>query len=394
MKKWGLLILIFLSIIVLAGCQDKEDTFTVRVVDLSGEVVLDEDVVYPKDTTLSLIALIDEEIDLDYTTSQWGAFIQGVGGHYPTEYGITYNYYFGLYINDVMSSTGLDAVSYEKDMIIEFRETTMLSAFDLEIDSWIFSFIQEHVNTYINQEAISQHVLAALIMLNHHGYITMDLKTLNYPALSTDTLGNLFKSSLIAYAKDASMDDLEEALLAFTPSNPYDAVTFLNAYDVIVGDKQSIQRDNVVAYLKANDPTFMDADFAGMALSAIYTYQDQISVQSYMSRMIQEIKHQQTSAGVSAWGNSNASSTAAAIMGLYAIGHDPRSEAYTMDGVDLVEALWSYKGSVGFKYLSADAQDDLAFSTPQAFAAFVMYKIYRDMHFGWSSPQLNLWSLS
>jgi hypothetical protein len=194
-----------------------------------------------------------------------------------------------------------------------------------------------------------------------------------------------------AHAKNLPTGDLETALLSLTPSNPYDAVAYLNASDILFGEALTTKRNEVFNYLMTNDPAFMDADFAGMALSAVFTIQDSISAQSYVSRMIQEIKNNQTNTGVSAWGSSNASSTAASMIGLYAVGEDPRSEAYTVDGVDLVEALWSYKGSVGFKYLINDSQDDLAFSTPQAFAALVMYKIYRDQHMSWTTLEFNLW---
>lgn len=394
MKKIGLWLLFFLSIVLLAGCQEDQDTFTVEVRDLSGDVVISEEVVYPKDTTLSLLELIDEAVDLDYQTSQWGAFIQGVAGFYPTEYGITYNYYLGLYVNDEMSSTGLDVITYEEDMVISFRESTMLSEFDLAIDAWILSFVDEHLDTYISQEGLSQHVLAALILLNEHGYDVVDLNTLTYPNPGVDSMGNLLKSALISYAQDETMSSLEDALLALTPTNPYDAVTFLNIYDILFGPEVSTKQTEVISYLLANDPTFMDADFAGMALSAVSSHQDDPDVSLYITRMNAEITNNQTSTGVSAWGNANASSTAASIMGLYAVGEDPRAEAYTIEDIDLVEALWSYRGSSGFKYLSGDAQDDLAFSTPQAFAALVMYKIYRDQHVGWTSPELNLWSFS
>lgn len=394
MKKIGLWLLFFLSIVLLAGCQEDQDTFTVEVRDLSGEVVMSEEVVYPKDTTLSLLELIDEAVDLDYTTSQWGAFIQGVAGFYPTEYGITYNYYLGLYVNDEMSSTGLDVITYKEDMVISFRETTMLSEFDLAIDMWILSFIDNLLDTYISQEALSQHVLAALILLNEHGYNVFDMNTLTYPNSAVDSMGNLLKSALAAYAQDEAMNSLEDALLAMTPTNPYDAVTFLNAYDVLFRMEVSTKQTDVISYLLANDPTFMDADFAGMALSAVSSRRNNLDVSHYITRMIAEITNNQTSTGISAWGNPNASSTASSIIGLYAVGEDPRSQTYTVEDVDLVEALWSYRGTSGFKYLSSDTQDDLAFSTPQAFSALVLYKIYRDQHLGWTSPILNLWSFS
>ena len=134
----------------------------------------------------------------------------------------------------------------------------------------------------------------------------------------------------------------------------------------------------------------MDADYAAMALTAVSSVRESENGTQIINAMVTYIKDSMSKDGVVSWGNANASSTAAVILGLLAIGEDPRSEAYTVDGVDLMEALMLYQGDAGFKYLQADTNDDLAFSTPQAFAALVAYKIVRDQ-LAYSTHQLNLW---
>jgi hypothetical protein len=394
MKKLGLLVLFFLSIVLLAGCQEAKptaDTFVVEVRDLSGNVLFSEEVIYPENTELGLVELIDEAIDLDYEISQWGAFIKGIHGHYPKEYGVTYNYYWGLYVNDVSSMTGLDQVAYEEDMVISFRESTMLTSLDLEIDAWIESFIATHITSYLNENVMSQYVLAALSQLGFYGYTIPDLKTLSYPVFGGSDIASVFKKSLVMRATDQTITEaMLNDFLALTPNNPYEAVTYLNAFDVLYQTASHEKRNTVVSYLQTEEPSYMDADYAGMALNAVSSVKDSEAGLSIVTAMKAYILDHLSKDGVVSWGNPNASSTAAIILGLLAIGEDPRSEMYTVEGTDLIEALMLYAGETGFKYGLTDTLYDLAFSTPQAFAALVAYKIVRDQ-LQWSTKQLNLW---
>lgn len=394
MKKLGFVVLFFLSIVLLAGCQEAtptEDTFLVKVKDFAGEVILSEDVVYPENTEFSLLELIDEAVDLDYELSQYGAFIKGVGGHYPKEYGVTFNYWWGLYVNDVMSSTGLDQIAYEEDMVIEFRESTMLSEFDLEMNAYIDTFLANLTDDYLNETVMSQYVLAAIKQLGFYGYDIPDLKAITYPTFDDSSIGNMFKSALVMNAKDETpSESFLTTFLGLQVTNPYDAVTYLNAFDVLYGTELNEKRNTVVSYLLTEQPSFMDADFAGMALMAVSSVKDSEAGTSIVNAMVDYILENMSKDGVVSWGNANASSTSAVILGLLAIGEDPRSEAYTIDGIDLMEALMLYQGDAGFRYLLNDDLDDLAFSTPQSFAALVAYRIVRDQ-LAYTTHQLNLW---
>lgn len=394
MKKVWFIVLFFLSLVVLAGCQAEEASFVVEIKDLSGEVISTHDINYPEDTSLSVFELMDEELDIDYSTSQWGVMINGIEGFYPKEYGITYNYYLGLYVNGEMSMVGIDQVTYEEDMVISFIESTMLSELDVTIDQWLVDFTDGFRSEYISTEGINQYVLSALIQLDLYGYTWASLDGLNYPPLANDTIGNQFRTALIQKAFGLATGDTEAALLALTPANPYEAVTYMNTLDLLFGDASSENRMTVANYLVNNLPEYMDADYAGMALGAISSIQNEVLVQTYQQNMIDYIKNAQTKDGITSWGSANASSTSQAIIGLYAVGEDPRGESYTKDDMDLVEALMTFIGEDGFKYLLNDENDDMAFSTPQAFAALALYKIYRDQHYNWSSPVLNLWHLA
>ncbi|MEF3694336.1 MAG: transposase, partial [Candidatus Cloacimonadota bacterium] len=99
---------------------------------------------------------------------------------------------------------------------------------------------------------------------------------------------------------------------------------------------------------------WQEADYAAMALGAISSIQNEVLVQSFQSDMITYIKNAQAEAGITSWGNANASSTAQAIIGLLAVGENPRGENYTINEVDLVEALMTFMGENGFRKQGRD----------------------------------------
>ncbi len=393
MKKWVLFSLFFLGFLLLAGCQEQKPTFTVEVKNLQGEVVYTDDFLYPEGTTKTFFEVIDEEVDLDYEMTTYGPMIKGVEGFYPKETGITWNYYISIQINDLESKVGISEIEFEEDVKISFVETTTLSAFDLNIDQWIESFIANNVNSYVNNTSVDHYVLAALKHLDLYGF-EVGLDQLAYPTLELNTIGNQFKQAVINQVKGESLTDIETALLSSVPSNPYDAVTYMNALDVIYGNEPSPKRIETANFLMNHVPEYMDADYAGMALSGISSIQEDQSLQTYLKSMIDYIKDAQTSAGVVSYEQANSASTASAILGLYALKEDPTSAVYTTDNVNLIQALMTFKGQVGFKLALSDDTDNLMFSTPQAFAALVLYKIHRDFYTYSELPVLNLWNLS
>ena len=79
------------------------------------------------------------------------------------------------------------------------------------------------------------------------------------------------------------------------------------------------------------------------------------------------------------WGSSeNAASISQVIIGLVANGIDPRGVNYTQGTNNLITRLLDFQHPTGsFDWTLTDAVDeDLAFSTPQAFLALVVYQEY------------------
>jgi hypothetical protein len=383
MKKILLVVVLLLGFITIAGCttDDEKDAFIVEVVNLDGDIIISQSITFDSESTIDLIELIDEAVGLDYTEFSFGTFINGIGGNYPTEYGVTYNYYFSLFVDGVSSDVGLDQVVVTDGTKISFIEVTLLDETDLEVDRLIELFIDTYVDDYLSNTMAEHHVAAAIHQLHVKGYDVPALSNwISNPAslLARDTISNAMKTTIYETIFSLDQAATKTALQGFTPSNHYESVALLTAYSLI--EDSDIIINQLISQVISTFPTYMDSDFAGMAMLSIAPYHAVLQVDAAKDSYIDYIQDNLTATGVTAWGNSNSSSTAAVILGLVAFGINPRGEDFQTDGVDLIEALLLYSDEGAFKWTIDSETPDLMFSTPQVFAALVAYKLYRDVY--------------
>lgn len=394
MKKLLLVVVLLLSLIAIAGCttEDEKDAFIFELINLQGDLLLSETIPFDSNATTDLIELIDEVIELDYTVFEFGTFINGIGGNYPTEYGITYNYYYSLYVNGVSSMVGLDQIHVVNGTKISFIEVTVLDETDLLVDELIMKFIEEYADTYLTSTLMDHHVAAAIAQLHSKGYDVPALSNwVPDPStlFSVSTISNAMKTAILETVYSRTISTTKTALEAFVPQNHYEAISVLTGLSLVQTETTRIQ--SLIQQITATNPTYMDSDYVGMALMALSPYHDLAAVISAKTSYLSYIVNNITETGVSAWGNPNASSTASVILGLVAHGINPRHETYQKNDVDLIEALLLYADEGAFKWTLDSETLDLQFSTPQAFAALVAYKIYRDVY---GNPPFNLFDLA
>jgi hypothetical protein len=394
MKKIWFTVLIFLGLVVLAGCQESTPdvelhSFEVEVVDIDGTVLLSESISYEEGTDRNIVYIIDEVVGLDYDVYDIGVFVNGVGEYYPTEYNVTYNYYFGLYLNDEPITSGIENIVLNDGMKVTFKEISMLDDVDLKVDELIQKFIDNHLATYINDEQIHHYVALAIAHLNARNYQVPQLNSLieNVSGIQRDTIANTFKTSIFETLFGLPTEDTKTALEDFEANNHYDAMSLLTGLYITNGDTDLIE-DLVIQLMSL--PMYMDADYAGMVISTLAPYSGDVDVQSFINDMYVYIQDNQTSEGIDGWGGPNSASTASVIIGLVAQGVNPRSEAYTVDGVDLIESLLGFELNGAYKLQLSSEQADMAFSTPQAFTALVAYKLYRDVY---GNPAVNIFNI-
>ncbi len=390
MKKMFIFVLLLISVL-LVGCSPDEtnlqDTFLFEVIDVAGDNVFTKEIVYLDD--LGVFGSILEVVDVDYDTSEYGAFVNGIENNYPKENGVTYNYYYSLYVNDEMQMIGIDQVEYSDYLKISFIETTTLSELDLLVDSYIELFLDELVDSYLNEDSFNQYVLASLLHFDKYGYYNLDFNDYSYKEQSLSNIsGNLFQS-LINNATDKvfSNDELDN-IRDLDSSNGYELITLVNLLDIL-DESFDEQKEAVIDKLVNTDFPFLDSDTAGMILTALSSVSSDEKYETYIDEKLTYLKDNQTKDGVLSFGSENPVSTAQMILGLLSLGLNPTDKEFTISDVNLVEALMNFKEENGFIY---NGKVDLMFSTPQAFSALSMYKIYRDQKTYSNDKIVNIWN--
>ena len=142
--------------------------------------------------------------------------------------------YYSLYVNDEMQMIGIDQVEYSDYLKISFIETTTLSELDLLVDSYIELFLDELVDSYLNEDSFNQYVLASLLHFDKYGYYNLDFNDYSYKEQSLSNIsGNLFQS-LINNATDKvfSNDELDN-IRDLDSSNGYELITLVNLLDIL-----------------------------------------------------------------------------------------------------------------------------------------------------------------
>lgn len=401
-KRILLVVLIALSFLCFAGCTKKDDdgnkgnqaeksvTVTFNVYDIDGELLGSKEI--KKDGLEgkkdgAAFQLLVENFDVQYTESDYGPYITSINKSV-----VDSNYYLALYENGVMSMVGINDIEVNDGDIYDFKvETwsTSKTANDLLIDKMVYSFMKKDLDKVFT-DAYDYSLLQAIVKANKSFYDAnlFDLNKIpnidNYKAQWTadqkgNSLGNIFKASLGCVDFGLTNDTIATALNAFTNKDELEIIWsipyFLDAcYNVgNFTEMYEAVKSDFVSIMEASDPS----DSVNMALS-FYALFD---LEEDYAQNVKTILDKQTSSigedgFIDQWMGANSCSTAQLIIALVAAGQDPT----TYYGVDLVDILLRYVSPTdsGFLYQLTDTESDLAFSTPQCYAALLMYKLYRD----------------
>jgi hypothetical protein len=399
MKKLFSMALMFLLMFTLSACNEEanepaqdnpntEDVFWEVTIEIGEESKTHS---LPEDYDGSVFDLLDLEYDLRYSESEFGVFMMGLEDLQPKN-----GAYIAVEENGGMAQVGIDQLTIEDGDVFSF-EVVWYDELLQSVDQLIHLFLENHVDMYVNNEFLDVNVVSALVMLGLEEDYLADIEVSSmamFDLESLETTAGYFKAvtMLSLLGEDVSTYVDEYASVAST--GPYGET----AYGLMVINHSASEYSNLVSTfeedLKVNTPYTLGLDAGGVTLLAL-SIQDFPEKQGLIDGFVSWIQESQLPSGGLktrdiTWGETtypgseNAASMAQVIIGLLANGLDPSGEDFLVSDVSLMDRFLEFSTEDGaFDYvLDDDLENDLMFSTPQAFLAIVMFQEFKATNSG------------
>lgn len=333
----------------------------------------------------TLFDLLDETFAVTATESEYGHYITAIEDLQPTN-----GAYIALLKNGVMSSVGVDAVSFEDGDVftfeVQFWDMTEKAVFD-----GINLFLEEQADSYVNATTIDYSVMAALAHLGLEEEYVSDAEVQAYvDGLTLSTGTEYFKAIVILEAAGLDSSSLKVALNDIAAPAGYGGTGYqlqaLNSGETTVDS--STFETAALADLAATTPADLGIDSGAITILALSNYIDEDGVDQLITDWVTYIKDNQLESGAIlpkdfGWGSTeNAATMAQAVIGLVAAGVNPKGSDATLTDMsvlnyNLIDSLCGYQNEDGsFNWVLSSEDPDRAFSTPQAFLALSVYYSY------------------
>lgn len=384
-KKFLIITFMLLVSLMFAGCSNENDknTFTINVFDIDSTLLESKEIELTEG--LTAFDALKANFNVKYSESEYGPYLQSINGSIQDP-----NYYLAIYENGQMASTGIDGLTLDNNDVFDFKVTCwqMFDETDLLVDQVIYSFFKNSLDELLKNNQVDYNLISAIKKMNDN-YYDQSIFNLNFENsyyldeakkdyTNETSIGTLFKASVYSKSYNQANDTIKTAL-----NNINDLSTVASLYTIgfyliactNIGLDNEIYKQakneliNIINSSEANDSLTM--------LLTIYAnYNGNLENDQTLKSCLQKYQNLFKADGIEdSWSGVNASSTAQMILALTANNISPR----TYNQYDLVKILLSYKLENGtFKWQKDANEADLAFTTPQAISALLMYKLYRD----------------
>ena len=306
-------------------------------------------VAYKDADDLSAFNLLTNTFDVDYSTSEWGVFVNGIETLIPQ-----YGQFISMQKNDAMMPEGIGTINYQDGDVFSFE----LVWWDQQAKA-LYEAIQLTLDYYLLQsiDTLDYQVLMALDILN----IPLDLEVSQEPAEGlSNQIKQVFMLALLGHDVDAVTEAIYNQGLdhhLFTMSL---MALALNARKT--EDYASFQTE-YLNLIETLDVDTIDLDTLSMVLMTLNAYNQPLAITQTIIERIQ------TEAFNNSYGD-NAASFSMNILGLLSQGVNP-------ENIELMSTLIDYQADNGtFYYQLEDENTELLFSTPQSFLALVMMQAF------------------
>ena len=342
---------------------------------------------YNDDFEGTLFDLLNSNFSVGFSESEWGKFIFSIDNLSPKT-----GAYISLIKNGEPSMVGVELAVFEDGDVFLF-EVLWWDTLQQGVDDVIQLFLENHASDYVNSESVDYNVLLALNLLG----ITSDYVTVSEVETLVDdsalvTISDYFKAIMKLNVVGVDSTELITELNAIVVPGGYGQT----AYGLLAMDSITTSVDYstfvtaALADLNTTTPFDLGLDAGGISIVALSNYSD---IGTLISDYTTWISTSQIDSGGLVtrdvvWGETtypgteNASSMSQVILGLVANGIDPTGTDYTKGTNNLIYRLLEFGTDTGsFDYIKTDDLDeDLMFSTPQAFLALVSYQVYANTY--------------
>ncbi|MCK5761316.1 MAG: peptidase [Candidatus Izimaplasma sp.] len=345
---------------------------------------------YDDDFTGNLFDLLDDNFTVGYTDSEWGKFIYSLD-HLSPKTGA----FISFSRNSEPSMVGVEASLFEDEDVFSF-EVMWWDMTQKAVDDAIQLFLLNYASEYVNDEVLDYNVISALSLLGlADDYVTVTEVEALVNAATLTTTNDYFKAIIQLQSVGANSDTLITDLNTIVAVGPYGQT----AYGLLALDSNPHTVDYsafvtaALTDLNTITPYDLGLDAGGISLVALSNYTSETGVDTLISEYSTWISTSQLDTGGVktrdvVWGETtypgteNAASMSQVILGLIANDINPTSTEYTKSDNNLITRLLDYQTDTGsFDWVLGDEFDeDLAFSTPQAFLALVTYQIYANTY--------------
>lgn len=329
----------------------------------------------------TLLDLLDENYDVQYTNFEYGSFINGIEGIATMQ-----GNFISLGKNGETAMVGVDAITFDDGDVFSFElewwDTGLQAVYE-----GIQLFLDNHASSYVNSTTADYAVVAGLSMLGVlDEYITQsEMEALiDTSTLLTNT--DYFKAIIRLNAVGSDTSSLYDTFAGIATTGSYGATAYGLLAMNCTENTAHFGPFEIVAMesYDTESPYDLGLDSGGITLLALSEYAGDTDVDYMIAEFATWIQEDQLDSGGimtrdMGWGSSeNSASIASVILGFVANGINPAGTVYTQGTNTLVSRLLEFQTSTGsFDWdLTDEYDEDLMFSTPQAFLALVTYQQY------------------
>lgn len=375
---------------LLEQLNKKPIIYTISVYDIDGEKLANKEIIGLEGDLL--IDALKENFDVVSTQTEWGSLITSIEGSI-----VDPNYYLACYENDEYATVGADELVLENNDKIEYYAecfNTELDIVDLVVDQLIYDFMKKSVSAIFEKVDASgkspfydYYLTPAILMMKKLGYdqsifnfnfsnaaaIKEVLEQKDWQA-ETDQ-NNFMKGGISLIALEGDTASFKEAL---------NSQSTYNYWQAIITKALNIENEALSSTISGWTAPTASGDLSMMQLSAYSVY---MTKEQLGTAAIDATYANLTETGVDCWGV-NGASTAQFILGLCALGLNPREYTVTTETgtTDAIEILTTYVTDGGLKYQLDNDSADLGYTTPQGIAALLAYKAMRDHQLAEANP--------